>query len=85
MLFALENSVAAFKNEVRADWVLASVHSLVPFFLFGQKYYGAMFRGRARDFITILIYSTLDITPNVRCIVPIEVNNRLWLRVVGSD
>ena len=39
MLLALENSIAALEDEVRADGILRPVQALVPVLLLGQQDY----------------------------------------------
>ena len=77
MLSAFENSVAALEDEVWADWVLLVVQALVKLFLLGEEDYCAILLGQASCgwILATFIYSSLDITPNVRRIVSIEVDD----------
>ena len=82
MLLSLEDSVTAFENQVRADRILAPVEILVPIFLLGQKNHRAMIRWLPWNMWAIFLNSTFNVAPDIRRIVPVEVDDGLGLRVI---
>ena len=83
MLPAFENSVAALEDEMWADRVLSMVQALIESLLLREEHDGAVVlrqAGSGRS-IAALIDSLLNIAPNIRRIVSIEVNDRFWCSV----
>ena len=77
MLLSFENAIAALEDKVWTDGVLLSIKRLVKCFLLRQQDYSTVVFLTARRHITALIYGSLDITPDVRCVVPVQVNDLL--------
>ena len=77
VLSSLENSVAALEDQVRADRVLASVETLVETLLLGKQHDRAVLLRPAR-LQAELLDGPLNVTPNVRRVVSVQVDDRLW-------
>ena len=77
MLSSLKNSVAALEDQVRADWVLTSVKTLIKTLLLGKQDDRAVLLQLA-CLLAEFLYGSLYVTPNVRRIVPIQVDDCLW-------
>ena len=77
MLSSLENSVAALEDQVRADWVLPSIETLVETLLLGKQDDRAVLLLPA-SLLAGLLNGSLDVAPNIRRIVPIQVDYCLW-------
>ena len=74
MLLSLEYAVAAFKDQVRADGILLIIESLVEGLLLWQK----------DDCAEIVVLTRLpdrvtDVSPDVWCVVAVEVDDGLGL------
>ena len=63
-----------------ADRVLCVIQCLVKSLLLRQEHHSAMILRQASIFAWLFDCS-LDITPDVRCIIPVEVDDGLWGRV----
>lgn len=80
MLSALENSVAALEDQVGADRILCLIQALVEALLLGEEHDCAMVLLQT-SFYASLIDCLLNVTPDIRCVVSVEVDNRFWCRV----
>ena len=75
MFLSFENAIAALEDQVRTDGVLLMVEPLVECFLLGQQNYSAVVFGATRRHITALIDRSLDVAPDVRRVIPVQVND----------
>ena len=78
-----KNSFAALEDQVRANRVLRSVKALVIRFLLRQEHYCSVILERTGRSVAILLYSVDDVSPHVRRIVPVQVNDLLLLRLAS--
>ena len=70
VLSSLENSVAALEDQVRANWVLPSIETLVETLLLGKQDDRAVLLLPA-SLLPGLLDGSLDVAPNIRRVVPI--------------
>lgn len=70
VLSSLENSVAALEDQVRANWVLPSIETLVETLLLGKQDDRAVLL-LPSTLLAGLLDGSLDVAPNIRCVVPI--------------
>lgn len=73
MLFAVENALAALKDQVGADGVLCDVQLFRPWVLFWEQDNGLVVFGHSR---VSGVDGVSDVAPDVWCVVPVEINNR---------
>ena len=79
MLLPVENALAALKDEVRADRVLDSIEGLVEGLLLGEQDNGAVVSHLACRHLSVLLHRPLDVAPDVRRVVPVQVDYSLRL------
>ena len=74
MLLTLENSITALVYQMWTDGIFLTILSLVPrLLLWNKDNSDEVFRFVRMVIWSELVNSALDVAPNVRCIIPIEV------------
>lgn len=78
MLFSIENTFAAFKDEVWTDGIFCSVQCLVERLLFWNQDDRAVVFWLAMHGLACQVDCALNIIPDVRRVVPVQIDNRFW-------
>ena len=78
MLFAAENSVTAFIDKMWADRIESFVQCLVPTLLLGKKDHGSEILLLSKGQITVFLDCLFDVSPDIRCIISVEVDYGFW-------
>ena len=77
MLFAVENSFTAFIDQMWANWVLSLVECLVEGLLLGKQDHSPEVWQLTRSSVTIFLDGPLNVVPNVRGVISVEINDSL--------
>ena len=81
MVCAAENAPDALISQVRADRVFRVVEAVIELHHFGKKNNTeSLFKCKFVDSLTAILDSILDVAPNIRCVIPVKVDNRLFRR-----
>ena len=78
VLFAVENSLAAFVDQMWTDWVLCPVQGPIEVLLLGKEDDSAEVGEFAGLRVTVFLHGALDVIPDIRGVIAVEVNDRFW-------